>query len=130
MTRKIETSKLIVLITGIIFILAVISCTFIFMYCTINCIAYDWTGIVALLTVTGSVFGTSIATYESKAKVENVLKIKRSFLSSKYDVLQSIGVLDCTRAQMEIENEVCQIDQYLDNKESEGNIDPTYQQIM
>ena len=130
MKKKLETSKLIVLSTGIIFVFAVVACMFIFMYCTMNCIAYDWTGIVALLTVTGSVFGTSIATYESKAKVENVLKIKRSFLSSKYDVLQSIGVLDYSRAQIEIENEVCQIDQYLDAKEAEGNMDPTYQQIM
>lgn len=130
MKKKLETSKLIVLSTGIIFVFAVVACMFIFMYCTMHCIAYDWTGIVALLTVTGSVFGTSIATYESKAKVENVLKIKRSFLSSKYDVLQSIGVLDYSRAQIEIENEVCQIDQYLDAKEAEGNMDPTYQQIM
>ena len=130
MKKKMETSKLIVLVTGIIFALAVFVCLLLFVHCTIYGIAYDWTGIVALLTVTGSVFGTSIATYESKAKVENTLKIKRSFLAEKYDVLKTIGVLDYTRAQMEIENEVSQIDQYLNTKEEEGHIDPTYQQIM
>ena len=130
MTKRIETSKLIVLITGIIFTLAVAACMFLFMYCTVNGMTYDWTGIVALLTVTGSVFGTSIATYESKAKVENTLKIKRSFLSEKYDVLKAIGVLDYPRAQMEIETEIGCIDQYLNTKEEEGNMDPTYQQIV
>ena len=130
MKKKMETSKLIVLVTGIIFALAVLVCLLLFVYCTIYGIVYDWTGIVALLTVTGSVFGTSIATYESKAKVENTLKIKRSFLKEKYSVLKTIGVLDYSRAQMEIEDEVGQIDQYLNIKEEEGHIDPTYQQIM
>ena len=129
MNKKMETSKLIVLVTGIIFTVAVLACLFLFVYCTLYGVAYDWTGIVALLTVTGSVFGTSVATYESKAKVENTLKIKRSFLKEKYDVLNTIGVLDCSRAQIELENEVGQIDQYLNAKEEEGHVDPTYQQI-
>lgn len=130
MNKKMETSKLIVLVTGIIFTVAVLACLFLFVYCTLYGVAYDWTGIVALLTVTGSVFGTSVATYESKAKVENTLKIKRSFLKEKYDVLNTIGVLDYSRAQMELENEIGQIDQYLNIKEEEGHVDPTYQQIM
>lgn len=130
MKKKMETSKIIVLVTGIIFAFVVAVCLFLFVYCTIFNFAYDWTGIVALLTVTGSVFGTSIATYESKAKVENTLKIKRSFLKEKYNVLKSIGVLDYPRAQMEIEDEINQIDNYLNIKEEEGHLDPTYQQIM
>lgn len=130
MKNKMETSKLIVLVTGIIFALVVLVCLLLFVYCTIYNFAYDWTGIVALLTVSGSVFGTAIATYESKAKVENTLKIKRSFLKEKYHVLKNIGALDCYRAQMEIENEINCIDQYLNTKEEEGHIDPTYQQII
>lgn len=130
MKKKMETSKLIVLVTGIIFAISVAFCLFLFVYCTIFNMAYDWTGMVALLTITGSVFGTSIATYESKAKVENTLKIKCSFLKEKYDILKKIGVLDYMRAQIEIENEVGQIDQYLNMKEEEGYTDPTYQQIM
>ena len=129
MNKKMETSKLIVLVTGIIFTVAVLACLFIFVYCTLYGVAYDWTGIVALLTVTGSVFGTSVATYESKAKVENTLKIKRSFLKEKYDVLNTIGVLDYPRAQIELESEIGYIDQYLNTKEEEGHVDPTYQQI-
>lgn len=130
MKKKMETSKLIVLVTGIIFAISVAVCLFLFIYCTIFNMAYDWTGMVALLGVTGSVFGTSIATYESKAKVENTLKIKRSFLAEKYNILNKIGVLDYMRAQMEIENEINHIDQYLDVKEEEGHVDPVYQQIM
>jgi hypothetical protein len=130
MKKKMETSKLIVLVTGIIFAVSVTVCLLIFMYCTIFNMGYDWTGMVALLGVTGSVFGTAIATYEAKAKVENTLKIKRSFLEEKYDTLNKIGVLNCMRAQMEFESEVGQIDQYLNMKEEEGYTDPTYQQIM
>lgn len=130
MKKKMETSKLIVLVTGIIFALVTLVCLLLFVYCTIYNFVYDWTGIVALLTISGSVFGTAVATYESKAKVENTLKIKRSFLKEKYNVLKNIGVLDYHRAQMEIENEVNQIEQYLNIKEEEGHIDPTYQQIM
>ena len=130
MNKKMETSKLLLLVTGIIFAFAVVICSALFVYCTLYGIAYDWTGVVTLLAVTGSVFGTAIATYESKAKVENVLKIKRSFLKEKYSVLKSIGVLDGCRAQIEIEDEINQIDQYLNVKEEEGHVDPTYQQIM
>lgn len=130
MKRKTETSKLIVLVTGIIFALVVLVCLLLYVYCTIFNFIYDWTGMTVLITITGSVFGTAIATYESKAKVENTLKIKRSFLKEKYNVLKSIGVLDCYRAQMEIDNEVNQIDQYLNTKEEEAHVDPTYQQIM
>lgn len=130
MRKNMETSKLIVLVTGIIFTVVVLVCLFLFIYCTLYNFTYDWTGVVTLISITGSVFGVSIATYESKAKVENTLKIKRSFLKEKYNVLKNLGVLDCYRAQSEIENEINQIDQYLNTKEEEAHVDPTYQQIM
>ena len=117
LNKKMETSKIIVLVTGLGFAVVVAVCLFIFVYCTLSGICFDWTGIVTLLTVSGTVFSTAIATYESKAKAENVNKIKRSFLREKYDILKEIGVLDYSRAQCEIENEINNIDCKLDMEE-------------
>ena len=130
MKNKMETSKKVLLATGLIFAFVVLSCLGIFGYCTISYVSYDWTGIVALLTVSGAVFGTTVAAYMSKAKFENINKIKRSFLEEKYRILQEIGVLDTPRAQQEIENEINQIDCRLDTKEEESLADITYQPIM
>lgn len=130
MKNKIETSKKIVLATGLIFALVIIVCLGIFVFCTIACVDYDWTGIVSLLTVSGSAFTTTIAAYESKAKAENVYKIKLSFLQEKYNILKNIGALDISRAQLEIENEINQIDCHLDTAEEENSVGSTYQQIM
>ena len=125
-----EFSKKIVLTTGIIFALVILICLGIFVYCTIYSVIYDWTGIVALLTVSGSVFGTSVAVYMNKAKFENVNKIKRSFLREKYEILKDIGVLDSFRAQSEIEEEINQIDSRLDMAEEESLTEINYQQMM
>ena len=125
-----EFSKKIVIATGVVFGLVIAVCMCIFVYCTIFNIMYDWTGIVALLTVSGSVFGTTIAVYMSKAKFENVHKIKRSFLRRKYEILKDIGVLDITRAQNEIDEEIHHIDSYLDSAEEESLTEINYQQIM
>ena len=115
--KKIETSKIIVLATGLIFAVVIAVCLYLFIYCTIYSVYFDWTGIVTLLTISGTVFSTAIATYEAKAKAENINKIKRSFLREKYDILKEIGVLDYGRAQAEIENEISNIDYKLETEE-------------
>lgn len=125
-----EFSKKIVVATGVIFALVILVCSGIFVYCTVWNTMYDWTGIVALLTVSGSVYGTAIAVYANKARPENVLKIKRSFLREKYEILQDIGVLDSVRAQAEIEEEIGQIDSRLNTEEEKSLTEITYQQIM
>lgn len=127
--KKIETSKLIVLVTGSIFAVVIAVCLYLFIYCTIYSVYFDWTGIVTLLTVSGTVFTTAIAAYEAKAKAENVNKIKRSFLREKYDILKEIGVLDYGRAQSEIENEINQIDYKLDIEE-ETTTETMYQHTI
>ena len=125
-----EFSKKIVLATGIAFSIVVAICLGIFVYCTLFNAFYDWTGIVALLTVSGSVFGTLAAVYMNKAKFENVNKIKRSFLREKYEILNDIGVLDVVRAQNEIDEEISNIDAYVNTAEEESLTDITYQQMM
>lgn len=127
--KKIETSKIIVLATGSIFAVVIAVCLYLFIYCTIYSVYFDWTGIVTLLTISGTVFSTAIATYEAKAKAENVNKIKRSFLREKYDILKEMGVLDYGRAQAEIENEINNIDYKLEMEE-EATAETMYQHAI
>jgi hypothetical protein len=130
MKKKMEFSKKIVVITGLIFAIAVLVCIGIFVFCTINNFQYDWTGIVTLLGVTGAVFGTSIAAYENKACRENIPKIKIGFLQEKYKILDDIGALDYGRAMSEIENTISQIDGYVDVLEETNTTEITHQQMM
>lgn len=127
--KKVETSKIIVLATGLIFAVVIAVCLYLFIYCTIYSVYFDWTGIVTLLTISGTVFSTAIATYESKAKAENINKIKRSFLREKYDILKEMGVLDYGRAQAEIENEISNIDYKLETEE-EATSETMYQHAI
>lgn len=130
MKKKMEFSKKIVVITGGIFAMAVLVCIGIFVFCTINNFQYDWTGIVTLLGVTGSVFGTAIATYANKARYENITKIKIGFLQEKYNILNDIGVLDYGRAISEMENTINQIDGYMDVMEETNTTEVYHQQII
>lgn len=118
--RRIETSKKIILISGIMFTLSVIytmiSCS---ISLTLN--AYiDWTSIVALLTSTGGAFGTACGFYYTKAKLENSYKLRMAFLKEKYTILKEIGALDENRAKMEIENELDTINGRLDMEAEEA----------
>ena len=129
--NRMETSKKIILVSGIIFVAAVV-------YSMISCTiamtdgAYvDWTSIVTLLTVTGGAFGTACGFYFNKAKSENNYKLRMAFLREKYAILKEIGALDVHRAKLELENEIDTIDNRLTEEEqqiSDENFDiTTYQ---
>lgn len=114
-----ETSKKIILVSGIIFVAAVV-------YSMISCTiamtdgAYvDWTSIVTLLTVTGGAFGTACGFYFNKAKSENNYKLRMAFLREKYAILKEIGALDVHRAKLELENEIDTIDNRLIEEEQQ-----------
>ena len=119
MNNKMECSKKIILTTGIIFALVVAVCLGIFVCCTVSGTVYDWSGIVTLLSVSGDVFGVSVAFYYNKAKNENVYKLRKSFLREKYVLLHEIGALDAARAQQEIESEIINIENGFDSAEAE-----------
>ena len=117
--KRMETSKKIILVSGIIFVAAVV-------YSMISCTiamtdgAYvDWTSIVTLLTVTGGAFGTACGFYFNKAKSENNYKLRMAFLREKYAILKEIGVLDVHRAKLELENEIDTIDNRLIEEEQQ-----------
>ena len=117
--NRMETSKKIILVSGIIFVAAVV-------YSMISCTiamtdgAYvDWTSIVTLLTVTGGAFGTACGFYFNKAKSENNYKLRMAFLREKYAILKEIGALDVHRAKLELENEIDTIDNRLAEEEQQ-----------
>ena len=117
--NRMETSKKIILASGIIFVAAVV-------YSMISCTiamtdgAYvDWTSIVSLLTVTGGAFGTACGFYFNKAKSENNYKLRMAFLREKYAILKEIGALDVHRAKLELENEIDTIDDRLIEEEQQ-----------
>jgi len=130
MKQRMETSKKVLLCTGLIFAVVVAVCVGVFVYCTISGVVYDWTGMVTLISISGGVFGTSIAAYFNKASRENLLKIKIGFLQRKYDILKEIGILDYFSARSELENEINQIDNCANTMEEATTAEITHQQIM
>lgn len=117
--NNMETSKKIILACGIIFVIAVM---YTIISCTIAMISgsyVDWTSVVGLLTTTGGAFGTACGFYYSKARSENIYKLRMAFLIEKYNILNDIGILDVHRAKMEIENEIDTIDNKLNEEEQQ-----------
>lgn len=114
-----ETSKKIILVSGIFLAVAVIytiiSCSIAMIYSSY----VDWTSIVTLLTVTGGAFGTACGFYFNKAKSENNYKLRMAFLREKYAILKEIGALDVHRAKLELENEIDTIDNRLIEEEQQ-----------
>ena len=117
--KRMETSKKIILVSGIFLAVAVIytiiSCSVAMIYSSY----VDWTSIVTLLTVTGGAFGTACGFYFNKAKSENNYKLRMAFLREKYAILKEIGVLDVHRAKLELENEIDTIDNKLNEEEQQ-----------
>lgn len=117
--KRMETSKKIILVSGIFFAVAVIytiiSCSIAMIYSSY----VDWTSIVTLLTVTGGAFGTACGFYFNKAKSENNYKLRMAFLREKYAILKEIGALDVHRAKLELENEIDTIDNRLIEEEQQ-----------
>ena len=130
--KRMETSKKIILVSGMFFAVAVIytiiSCSIAMIYSSY----VDWTSIVTLLTVTGGAFGTACGFYFNKAKSENNYKLRMAFLREKYAILKEIGALDVHRAKLELENEIDTIDNRLIEEEQQisgENFDTTTYQI-
>lgn len=126
MKKQMETSKKLVWLSSICFIITLIFSMVIFAYCIVQDRMCDSTILITLITTAGAVFGTTCATYYNKARCENTYKIRRSFLKSKYLILKDINLLDETKVQSELENELSKIECDLDNEESTVNQEITY----
>ena len=117
-TKKIETSKKLAWFSSICFALALL-------YSMVNTVI-DSTLLITIITVTGAVFGVTMATYMNKGRYENTVKIQRSFLREKYTILKELGVLDNSRAIQEIEDELAEIETDFDNEKAIANQEITY----
>lgn len=124
--KKIECSKKLAWFSAICFAAAIIYGVAIFTYGVVTESVCDFTMPITLITVTGAVFGITMAAYSNKSRYENVIKIQASYLKAKYTILKDMGVLDYSRAVQEVEDELIDIETDFDNEKSMANQEITY----
>jgi hypothetical protein len=126
MKKKTETSKKLAWFSGVCFVLSIIYSVLVFTYGTYKGDMCDFTLPITLITTTGAVFGVTMASYMSKTRYENTVKIQKDFLKEKYEILQEMGVLNNDRAMQEIEEVLLDIEADFDNEKSMANQEITY----
>lgn len=124
--KNIETSKKLAWFSAVCFAVSIMYSILIFTYGAIQDKMIDYTMLITLITVTGAVFGATTTFYYNKSKSENIFKIRRSFLKLKFLILKVINLLDETRTQTELENELAKIDDGLNESEIVANQDIEY----
>ena len=124
--EKIETAKKLAWFSGICFAITIIYSIVIFTYCSIQDKICDFTMLITLNTVTGTVFGIIVAFYLNKSRFENVIKLQCSSLKSKYLILKDVDLLDKYRVQTELDNELSKIDSIIDDEKTMSNQEITY----
>ena len=124
--KKIETSKKLAYLSGICFVVTLLYSIGIFTYSVVCDKLCDFTMLITLITVTGAAFGTTTAFYYSKAKFENIIKLQKSTLKTKYLILKDINALDEMRVQTELENELFKIESDIGNEKTMSNQEITY----
>ena len=124
--KRIETSKKLAWFSGMCFAVAIFYSILIFTYSITHGLVCDTSFLITLLSTTGAVFGVTMVTYSNKARFENVIKLQKSSLKSKYLILKDINVLDDARVQIELENELAKIESDIDNEKSMSNQEMTY----
>ena len=125
--KKMETSKKLAWFSGICFGIVLLFSILTFGYSTYMDLMPDYTMFITLITVTGAVFGTTCAFYYSKARLENAIKLERSFLKSKYLILKDVGLLDESRIQVELDNELSKIETDIDSEKALASQEITYE---
>lgn len=126
MKQKMETSKKLAWLSGTCFVITLLCSLVAFAYSVLYELMLDFTLLITLLTVTGAVFGVTMASYNNKSRYENVTKIQKDYLREKYSILKEMGVLDNGRAILEIEEEFAEIEANADNERSMANQEIIY----
>ena len=108
------------------FAVAIFYSILIFTYSITHELVCDSSFLITLLSATGAVFGVTMVTYSNKARFENVIKLQKSTLKTKYLILKDINTLDENRIQSELENELSKIECDIDNEKSMSNQEITY----
>jgi hypothetical protein len=128
MKKKMECSKKLAWFSGICFAFAILYSMATFTYGILMGTECDFAVLITLDTVTGAVFGVTMATYANKSRYENVVKIQQGYLKEKYTILKEMGVLDGERAIQEIEEEFTDMETDFDNEKSMANQEITYEE--
>ena len=121
--KKIEASKKIIIFLSSCFILALVYGIAMFTYSVVRDKSIDFTFLITIVTTTGAALCGAVAFYYNKAKMENVYKIKKSFLQEKYNILKKSGILTIEYAQQELMDEVQSIDAKLNEEEEKASVD-------
>ena len=128
MKKKMECSKKLAWFSGICFAFAILYSMAAFTYGILMGTECDFAVLITLDTVTGAVFGVTMATYANKSRYENVVKIQQGYLKEKYTILKEMGVLGEDRAIQEIEDEFVDMETDFDNEKSMANQEITYEE--
>lgn len=126
MKKKLETSKKLAWLSGMCFVVALLYSIGIFTYSVVCDKLCDFTMLITLITVTGAAFGVTCTMYYNKARYENIIKLQKSTLKTKYLILKDINALDEMRVQTELENELFKIESDIDNEKTMSNQEITY----
>lgn len=124
--KKVTCSKRLAWFSAFCFIAAIIYGMVIYTYGALEDKMIDYTMPITLISVTGAVFGVTMASYSSKSRYENVIKLQARYIRAKYKMLQEMGVLTCERAVQEIEDDFMDVETDFDNEKSMANQEITY----
>lgn len=124
--KKVTCSKRLAWFSAFCFIAAIIYGVVIFTYGVLTDSMCDFTMPITLITVTGAVFGVTMASYANKSRYENVIKLQIGFVKTKYKILKEMGALDYNRAVQEMEDEFMDSETDFDNEKSMSNQEITY----
>ena len=120
--KKLTYSKLIVLITAIIFIVCLLLSFYAFLTSTVDN-AIDTTVLVTSITVSGGIFGSNLCWYSKKAAGENNYKLRMALYKDstetrlKYneEMMKIMKKYDISEEDIEKINDSTDIDDMMDN---------------
>ena len=117
--KKMETSKKLVLTTGVIFAVSSVAGA------AAAVAGMDITFFAAEIAIAGGVFGSAIVSYEIKAKMENVVKIKMAIIKFRLAVGNYLTPEQMAQVEIDIQALEASIDGKIDDAVAQAvNQDP------
>lgn len=113
MKQKLEFSKLIIYITGSIFIISLLYCMIFYTVAMVTMQLIEWTPVVSVLPVTGGMFTTAIGFYYTKAQRENNIKLRKDVIKYKYELMNELGVLQRDECIHDLNNDFCAMEDHI-----------------
>lgn len=107
--KKMETSKKLLLCAGVIFAISVAIGTI------STTVGADPTFFMAVIGITGGVFGSAIVSYENKAKMENVVKIKMAIIKFRLAIGEYLTPEQIAQVEIDIQALEAAIDGKIDD---------------